>query len=565
MRSLPRVLLLLAAGGLCLWLPSVLAAHAGSKPENRAGVFYQSAVSKNVKKNVKKPAVKAVKKDASNGWPQAAGPNGSWSESGHDGPIQWSVTRGQNIVWKTTLPEEGQSGIAVWGNRLFLTTMKPLESANSSKEGHDVVGYCLDAQTGKILWTVDLPGSENSTYAYGFSDSTTPSPLTDGKNVWFFNASGAVGCWDFDGKSVWQRSWKPTSGVHPFNKQFEPMLVGDTLVNMEPRDEDDPKREPKDPWNYLRGLDKRTGKTLWVSEDALTHYNTPVMGTLADGSPAVLQGRGGYHDVPETPIGLTLTSLASGKEGKALWRYDGQGKALYTMHWDKQYAYWFDIDHSTHEVLDSATGKKLKTQSLMDKVDYRHYDTAAGKYVIDADIDLGKLQPPVKVFPAWFCNIPVAGYHYFLCFSDAASKSGPMHCIGRVNLRTDKVEYLEMPVQVVREAGAPDKFVWGKEQPSSTVNSRGIDVAGDGRSRRDGWWWCMLGSPTAINGKVYITTMLGITYVLDGKAKTFDEKALLAVNDLGPAGQTWSLNSISYANGHLYHRSLKEIVCIGKK
>ena len=42
-----------------------------------------------------------------------------------------------------------------------------------------------------------------------------------------------------------------------------------------------PKREAKDPWNYLRGLDKNTGKTLWVSDDALTHYNTPVMGTTA--------------------------------------------------------------------------------------------------------------------------------------------------------------------------------------------------------------------------------------------------------------------------------------------
>lgn len=497
-------------------------------------------------------------------WPQAAGPNGSWAVNGKDAPLQWSVTRNQNILWKTTLPEEGQSGIAVWGDRLFLTIMKPLESANARKEGHDIVGYCLDANTGKILWTVDLPGTEDSTYAYGFSDSTTPSPITDGKHVWFFNCSGSVGCYDYTGHKVWLRTWKPTGG-RPFNKQFEPMLIGDTLINMEPRDEDDPKREAKDPWNYLRGLDKKTGKTLWVSEDSLTHYNTPVMGLMADGTPAVLQGRGGYHDVPEGPIGLTLTSLAPDNAGKAIWRYKGESKALYTMHWDKQYAYWFDLDRSTHTVIDSKTGKALRTQSLTDRVDYRHYDPTAGKYIFEANLDLKQQQPPVKVFPAWFCNIPVSGYHYFLCFTDAASKSGPAHCIGRVNIATGKVEYLEVPVQVEREAGQPDKFVWGKAMPSSTVNARGIDVAGNSRSRRDGWWWCMLGSPTAINNKVYITTMLGVTYVLDGKAKVFDEKALLAVNDLGPGGQTWSLNSISYANGKIYHRSIKEVVCIGKK
>lgn len=66
-----------------------------------------------------------------------------------------------------------------------------------------------------------------------------------------------------------------------------------------------------------------------------------------------------------------------------------------------------------------------------------------------------------------------------------------------------------------------------------------------------------------INDRVYVTTMIGITYVIDSKAAVLDEKALLAVNDLGANGETWSLNSISYRNGRIYHRSLREIVCIG--
>lgn len=59
--------------------------------------------------------------------------------------------------------------------------------------------------------------------------------------------------------------------------------------------------------------------------------------------------------------------------------------------------------------------------------------------------------------------------------------------------------------------------------------------------------------------------MLGITYVIDSKAKVFDEKALLAINDLGPSGETWTLNTISYNNGRIYHRTAKELICIGKK
>lgn len=500
---------------------------------------------------------------AADNWPQAAGPNGSWTTQGQDVPIRWSVTRNTHIVWKTTLPEEGQSGIAVWGDRLFLTTMKPLPNAAASRDGHDVVGYCLDSRTGKILWTVEVPGTEDSTYAYGFSDGTTPTPVTDGRYVWFFNAGGAVGCWDYQGKPIWFRHWKPTTG-RPFNKQFEPILFGETLLNMEPRDENDPKRE-KDPWNYLRGLDKRTGRTLWITDDALTHYNTPVFGRLPDGTPAVLQGRGGYHDVPEAPTGLSLTSLAPGQEGRTLWRFVGRGKALYTQHWDRRYAYWFDQEAQAHQVIDITTGRLLKSQSLVEHVDYRRYNADSGKYDLRADIDLRKLDSPCTVFPAWFCNVVTAGYHYFLCFTDAASRYGPPYCVGRVNIASGKVEYLELPVQVLREPGAPDRFVWHQPQSSSTVNSRGIDVAGDPRSKRDGWFWDFLGSPTVVDGKIFITTMLGVTYVLDGHAKTLDAGALLAVNDLGPAGRTWSLNSISYARGRLYHRSMREVVCIGDR
>ncbi|HZK80456.1 MAG TPA: PQQ-binding-like beta-propeller repeat protein [Humisphaera sp.] len=496
-------------------------------------------------------------------WPQAAGPNGTWSVEANDVPIHWSVARNQGLIWQTTLPEEGQGGIAIWNDRVFLTTLKPEEGKKPT--GRDVVGYCLDARDGKILWTVPLPGSETSIPAYFFSDATSPSPLTDGKHVWFFNACGSLGCFDYTGKQIWLRTWKPTVG-RPFNKQFEPMIFGNTLLNMEPRDEGDPKRE-KDPWNYIRGIDAKTGKTLWVSDDALTHYNTPVFGITAAGEPAVLQGRGGYHGVPETPPGLSLTSLAPGREGKTIWRFEAEpkGKALYTLHWTPKYAFWINIDASEHQVLDSVTGKVLRTQSLTKKVDWRRYDPVAGKHVLETDVDLSKQSPPMRVFPAQLCNIIVGDHHYFLSYFDAKAKVGPPHCVGRIHLETGKVEYLEVPVAMTRDSGLPDQPIWGKTLASSTVNSRGIDVNGDKRSQGDGWWWGYLGSPTAVGGKIFFTTMLGTTYVIDGHAKTLDESAMLAVNDLGVPGKTWSLNSISYAGGRIYHRSIQKIVCAGTK
>jgi hypothetical protein len=133
--------------------------------------------------------------------------------------------------------------------------------------------------------------------------------------------------------------------------------------------------------------------------------------------------------------------------------------------------------------------------------------------------------------------------------------------VGRVNVETDRVEYLELPVQVERK-GSTERWIWGQPQASSTVNARGVDVAGDLRSKRDGWYWCFLPHPIAVDGKLFFTTMAGITYVIDGRAKVLDERALLAVNDLGPAGETWSLNSIACGGERLFHRSMREVVCI---
>jgi hypothetical protein len=333
---------------------------------------------------------------------------------------------------------------------------------------------------------------------------------------------------------------------------------------MEPRDEGDPKREERDPWNYLRGIEKTTGKTRWISDDAMTHYNTPTLGWTADGIPAVLQGRGAYHGVPERPEGLSLTSLAPGQEGRTLWQFlKPAGKASYTMHWNSQWTPWIEIDASEHWVLDSKNGEVMRKRSLTDQVDWRRYDAKTGRHELLSGVNLSAQNPPQKVFPAQFCNLLVGKWHWFLCYTEAQKKIGPPYCVGRVHMETSKVEYLELPVSVVREKGKADQWVWGTPQISSTLNSRGIDIASDKRSKGDGWWWGYLGSPTAVGKHIYFTTMLGLTYALDAEAEVLDERALLGVSDLGVPGETWSLNSISYSEGRLYHRSLKEIVCIG--
>ena len=547
-------------------------------------------------------------------WPAAGGPDGDWQGRGPRPPVQWSVVRDQNIVWRTPLPEGGQSGIAVWGDRLFLTTLKPWSAtaADQPKFGRDVTGYCLDRATGAILWTVELPGRVDCPYLYAYSDASSPTPLCDGERVFFYNASGAMGCYRLDGAPVWFRQWTPWApdDGYPFNKQFEPIDVGDCVLNLEPLDADDARAATLKGWNFLRAIDKADGRTRWIAADATTTYDTPVLGVTRTGARAVLHGRGGWHGVPETPVGLSLTSVEPATAGQTLWRFvadtDADGlplaqpgtlgaptwQALYVQHWDRQFAYWFQHNPvESHLVFDSASGALLRRQSLVERVDWRRFDVATQRYVLHADCNLREQVDPAPrmqfdgtkqvlvVHPAWHCNLVVGDWHWFLC-STAHDRNGganasrpqrrgiagPSHCVGRVHVRTGKVEYLELPVDVERQAGAPDRFVYGVARRTSTVNTRGLDTAAEDRSRTDGWqipaFW---GSPIAVDGLLYFTTTLGLTYVLDGSAAVLDERALLAVNDLGPTAATWSLSSPSYAAGQLFHRTLREVVCIGAR
>ncbi|HEU0120565.1 MAG TPA: PQQ-binding-like beta-propeller repeat protein [Bryobacteraceae bacterium] len=503
-------------------------------------------------------------------WPQAGGPDGTWQWRGGSAPVKWSVARNENIAWRMPLANAGQSGIAVWGDRLFLTTFAAGEKGFSGK----ITGWAVDAKKGNVLWAVTLEGVEKSPMMYAYSDSTSPTPLTDGKFVWFYNASGEMGCWDWNGKAVWKRKFTPWGKPFPFNKQFEPILAGELIYNLEPAE--------KPGWNYLRALDKKTGRVVWTEPTGTTAYNTPRLGRTTKNTAAILHGRGGWHDVPETPVGLTLTDA---KTGRPLWHFVAEEgtegaptwQALYVMHWDMRYAYWFSMNpEESHLVLDVETGQLLRTQSLVQHVDYRRWDKGKSSYVTLRDVNLREVADSlplpagevIRVQPAWHANIAVAGYHYFLTSTGhrrnrkpPKGRAGPAYCLGRVNVENGKVEYLELPV-AVDDAG---KRIYGMALRTESTNAHGEDVATEDRSRMDGWetpaFW---GSPVALNNHIYFTTSVGTTYVIDADAKTLDETAILAVNDLGPLGKTWSQNSISFDGKRIYHRTAKELIAIGR-
>ena len=516
-------------------------------------------------------------------WPQAAGPNGDWTTvSESEIPTDFNVATGKNVLWKKALDESGQSGIVVWKDRIFLTILKPFDpKTQKDKKTSDIVGLCLDASNGETIWKYEIESDTEAPYMYGFSDLTSPSPITDGERVWFFNAGGKMVCLDWDGSLVWERTWRSENEVlqpkkrFPFNKQFEPFLVGDTIIHSQPFDPvidpSDGKRDDagrKLGWHYLHALDKKTGEEKWISQDALTHYNTPGHSLIALGKPTALIGRGGYHKVPESPIGYSMIDL---ENGKRIWASEMEGKkdtALSNACFNKNFAVWISETGNQLTVLDASNGEKLRTIDLRTKVDLRTYDTLREQYKLEEDLDLTKL-PKSNIFPAWFTNFIDGDHFYFMCFNDDVkdpkfnrfSDLLPLHCFTRVNLRTGKVEILEVPVHVNDRKG----YLWKEELKTTALNSKGLDVVSDIRSKRDGWWWCFNGNPIKVNDTLLFTTMIGNCYTFKTNTDSFDEDAFLSLNPLGPRGESWSLNTPSVAGGKIYHRTAKELICIGNK
>lgn len=519
-------------------------------------------------------------------WPQGSGPTGNWRSEGAAPPLRFSVREGTHIRWRVKLPETGQGGIAVFGERAYVATMAPWDPVNAiSKEeaaryahaierrkvtGKHIDAHCVDVASGEILWTRRVEGIVPAIYTYPFSDATSASPVTDGEHVWFTNASGRLVCFDREGQIVWERTWTPAFDG-PFNKQFEPFLVGaggerPVLVHMEPF----PAPDAKDPksargrWHYLLGVDAATGEVLWRSEDALPYYNAPTL-VRRGGEVFALIARGGPHKVPERPVGVSLVRVSGARAGTSVWRFaDPRGNheaSLQTMASDAKFAYWIlKKPRNALVVLDLESGRELDSIALDKDVTRTSFDTERRSWRTERDVTLAK-----GVFPARYSMIAARGRVFFQCYATAWGKPtlDPPYSFGCVDIKRRAVSYLEVPTDVERDEDGREHFLWRTKRVARPVNGRGLEVTGDKRSRWDGWDWVFNGSPTRVNDRLYFTLASGVVYVLDAAARVFDGSALLALCDLGPAGGVWTANSVSYADGSLFHRTGAELIRIG--
>ena len=211
-------------------------------------------------------------------WPQWRGPflNGTSTEKNL--PVRWSKT--ENIAWKLAMPSRTGATPIIWDDRVFLNVA----------DGNDLYLWCIDKQKGTIIWKKSIaPGN----YKINKQNMSSPSPVTDGKNVWAMTGVGVLKAFDFSGNELWTRDIQKDYGRFGLNWGYasSPLLYQDSLYVQVLHG-----MKTHDP-SYLLRIDKKTGKTIWRVErptDAIREspdsYTTPALLRYPDHVELVITG-----------------------------------------------------------------------------------------------------------------------------------------------------------------------------------------------------------------------------------------------------------------------------------
>lgn len=238
-------------------------------------------------------------------WPQWRGPALNGTSAEKNLPVKWSPT--ENVTWKFETPGWSGATPIIWGNYIFLNASDA--ESNKSVKG-DLFLLCLDRTKGALLWRKPLGVGDQKMRKQNMS---SPSPVTDGRNVWVLTGTGVLKGFDFKGTEIWARDIQKDYGRFGLNWGYasSPLLHEDSLYVpvLHGMRTDEP--------SYLLRINKATGKTVWRAERPTAAIQESPDSYI---TPALLRHNGQMELVISGGDCVTGHDLATGKE---LWRANG--------------------------------------------------------------------------------------------------------------------------------------------------------------------------------------------------------------------------------------------------
>jgi outer membrane protein assembly factor BamB len=241
---------------------------------------------------------------APRGWPGFLGPtrNGKSAETGLRSNLPTTVPA---IIWQKEIGV-GYSASAVAGGRLF----------HFARFGDAARLTCMDATSGRELWSLDHPTAYED--LLGYNNGPRATPVVDDKYVYTYSGEGVLQCARIaDGQLVWRVDTMKDFHVvqNFFGVGSTPLVWRDLLlVNVG----GSPPGGPADVYaargfvessgSCIVAFDKATGKVRWKTGDDLASYASPVLANLGGVEVVFMFARGGLLAIDPSK-GTTLANF----------------------------------------------------------------------------------------------------------------------------------------------------------------------------------------------------------------------------------------------------------------
>jgi outer membrane protein assembly factor BamB len=247
-------------------------------------------------------------------WPQFRGPTGDGQATAKNLPLTWSET--ENIRWKMPIHDKGWSSPVIWGDQIWLTTVKekyadnaPREDASKKQpkpEWIEMYAVCLDRSSGKVVHDILLRKQEKPDYCHSFNSFGTPTPVIEEGRVYLhFGSHGTFAVDSKSGKKLWERldidcdHWRGP-GSSPI--VYENLLV----LTFDGYDQ-----------QFIMALDTNDGKTAWRKDKKIVYTTTNGDLKKAYSTPSVFQVNGKPQLISPS---AEATLAYDPRTGDELWR-----------------------------------------------------------------------------------------------------------------------------------------------------------------------------------------------------------------------------------------------------
>jgi outer membrane protein assembly factor BamB len=250
-------------------------------------------------------------------WSSFRGPKASGVAEVQSTPTRWDAEKALNIRWKTSIPGLGHSSPIIWGNKVFITTAISSDGKTtfSPKDGgidlakddmkHSWRIYCLDKNTGKILWERIAHEGIPRARRHVKASQANPTPVTDGRYVVALMNSEGLFAYDLNGKLLWKKDLgvlNPGLYQEPsseWGQSSSPVIYKDLVIV-----QSDGHKQ-----SFIAAFNLKDGKQVWRVERAeITSWSTP---TIYEGKTRTeLIANGGHYIRGYDPL-----------TGKELWRF----------------------------------------------------------------------------------------------------------------------------------------------------------------------------------------------------------------------------------------------------